>query len=52
MKQTAKKKPKTFRTLIRRIPIIHKTARRESNEPIAREKSEKQERDSTFFFGP
>ncbi len=52
MKQTAKKKPKTFRTLIRRIPIIHKTAKRESNEPIAREKSEKQERDSTFFFGP
>jgi len=52
MKQTAKKKPRTFRTLIRRIPIIHKTARRESNEPIVRGKSEKQERDSTFFFGP
>ncbi len=41
MKQTAKKKPKTFRTLICRIPTIHKTAKRESNEPTAYGKERK-----------
>ncbi|MEA4961176.1 MAG: hypothetical protein BWX99_02683 [Deltaproteobacteria bacterium ADurb.Bin151] len=51
MKQTTQKKPKTFRTLIRRIHISHKTVREESNEPAARRKNEKQENHSLFFFG-
>lgn len=48
MKQTTQKKPKTFRTLIRRIHISHKAAGEESNESTARKKNEKQ---SPFFFG-
>jgi len=41
MKQATQKKPKTFRTLIRRIHNSHKTAREESNEPAERRKDEK-----------
>jgi len=51
MKQTAQKKPKVFRTLILRIHIGGKAVRDNSNESAAREKSEKQERRSSFFFG-
>ena len=42
MKQTTQKKPKTFRTLIRRIHNSRKTAREESNEPADRKKGERQ----------
>jgi hypothetical protein len=52
MKQTTQKKPKIFRTLIRRIHISRKTVRDESNEPTARRKNEKQEPHPPFFFGP
>lgn len=52
MKQTTQKKPKTFRTLIRRIHISRKTVRDESNGPAARRKGEKQETRPPFFFGP
>jgi len=52
MKQTTQKKPKTFRTLIRRIHISRKTVRDESKEPAARRKDEKQETRPPFFFGP
>jgi hypothetical protein len=52
MKQTAQKKPKTFRTLIRRIHISRKTTRDESNGPAARRKNEKQKTRPPFFFGP
>ncbi|KXG77157.1 MULTISPECIES: hypothetical protein [Clostridia] len=52
MKQTAQKKPKVFRTLIRRIHISRKTARDESNGPAAGRKNEKQETHPPFFFGP
>lgn len=48
MKPTIQKKPKTFRTLIRRIYINHKAAGEENNESVARKKNEKQ---SPFFFG-
>ena len=48
MKQTTQKKPKTFRTLIRRIHISHKAAVEENNESAVRKKNEKQ---SPFFFG-
>lgn len=51
MKQTAQKKPKVFRTLIRRIHISRKTNRDEGNEPAARRKDEKQEPHPPFFFG-
>jgi hypothetical protein len=39
MKQTAQKKPKVFRTLIRRIHISRKTVRDESNGPAAGERT-------------
>jgi hypothetical protein len=52
MKQTTQKKPKTFRTLIRRIHISRKTAMDESNGPAAGRKNEKQETHPPFFFGP
>jgi hypothetical protein len=49
MKQ--QKKPKVFRTLIRRIHTSRKTVRDESNGPVARRKNEKQEPHPPFFFG-
>ena len=52
MKQTAQKKPKVFRTLIRRIYISCKTARDESSGPAAGRKNEKQKTHPPFFFGP
>jgi hypothetical protein len=52
IKQTTQKKPKTFRTLIRRIHISRKTARDKSNGPAAGRKNEKQETHPPFFFGP
>jgi hypothetical protein len=52
MKQTVQKKPKVFRTLIRRIHISRKTARDESKEAAARRKDEKQKPYPPFFFGP
>jgi len=52
MKQTTQKKPKTFRTLIRRIHISRKAVWEESNEPAVRRKDEKQKNHPPFFFGP
>ena len=52
MKQTTQKKPKTFRTLIRRIHITRKVVWEESNEPAVRRKDEKQKNQPPFFFGP
>jgi len=49
MKQ--QKKPKVFRTLIRRIHISGKAVRDDSNEPGAKRKNDKQERQTPFFFG-
>lgn len=51
MKQTEKKKPKTFRTLIQRIHIGCKTTQNVSNNQPVRKKNEKQEGRSPFFFG-
>ena len=51
MKQTAQKKAKVFRTLIRRIHIGSKAVRDDSNEPAAKKKIDKQERQPPFFFG-
>jgi len=48
MKETIQKKPKIFRTLIRRIHISRKIVRDESNEPAARGKNEKQETHPSF----
>lgn len=51
MKQTAKKKPRVFRTLIRLIHTDGKTAQEDSSMPAAKEKKEKQPRQPLFFFG-
>ena len=51
MKQTAYKKPKVFRTLIRRIHRSGKAVRDNSNEPAAKKKIGKQKRQPPFFFG-
>ena len=50
MKRTTQKKLKTFRTLIRRIPICPKTVRDDSNMAAVRRKNEKQETHPPFFF--
>lgn len=52
MKQTVQKKPKVFRTLIRRIHISRKTVRDESNGTAAGRKNEKQETPPAFLFRP
>lgn len=52
MKQTTQKKPRTFRTLIRRIYISRKAKREESNAPAIRRKDEKKGNCLPFFFGP
>ena len=52
MERTTQKKPKTFRTLIRRIHVNRQTVRDNSNDPAARRKNEKQETYPPFFFGP
>jgi len=49
MKQ--KKKPKVFRTLVRHIHTGGKAVRDDGNEPGAKKKNDKQERQPPFFFG-
>lgn len=49
MKQTAKKKPKVFRTLIRRIQMGSKVGQKENNTQTIGEKRKSQPH---FFFGP
>jgi len=51
MKQTAKKKNKVFRTLIRLIHTGEKAAQDDSHVSAAKEKNEKQPRQPPFFFG-
>ncbi|MCB8818428.1 hypothetical protein [Desulfosporosinus shakirovi] len=51
MKQTAKKKNKVFRTLIRLIHSGEKAAQDDSHVSVVKEKNEKQPRQPPFFFG-
>jgi len=51
MKQTAKKKSKVFRTLIRLIHTGNKTLQDDSHMPVTKEENEKQPRQPPFFFG-
>jgi hypothetical protein len=51
MKQTAKKKPKVFRTLFRLIHTGKKTAQDDSHMSATKGNNEKQSRQLPFFFG-
>lgn len=51
MKQTTKKKPRVFRTLIQLIPIDENPAHKDSNGQTTEIKDKKQEARPPFFFG-
>jgi|GEM_PF-1221328 len=51
MKEAAKKKPKVFRTLIRRIHTGKKPPAKDINSQAAAKKSKKREKRPPFFFG-
>lgn len=51
MKQTAQKKSKVFRTLIRRTHIGDKLAQSADKGPVNERKNERQQERSPFFFG-